>query len=226
LDIVANNVANADTTGFKQTRVLLDTYTTQSKGQPQPMDRINFVVDRATYHDLAQGPILKTGNELDVAISGEGYFSIQAPEGVRYTRGGAFQVNDQGELVNASGYQVLGDGDAAISIPPDATEINIAQDGTISTQNGTVGKLSVVSFENASALEEAGQGLYKSNSAATPVESGVRIAQGMLEKSNVQPVLEIAQMMEIVRNYAQTQRMLDQEHERIRNAIAKLGRVA
>src|SRR5258708_4928268 len=126
IDVVANNVANASTTGFKREGIAFDTLLSQStSGQP-----VSFVVDRSTYRDASTGPIQATGNQLDLAIEGPGYFQVRGLDGAstNYTRGGAFQVNNEGQIVTLSGQPVLSDGGQPITLPDTVTQINISGD--------------------------------------------------------------------------------------------------
>lgn len=228
IDVVANNVANANTTGFKRIGIEFDTLV----AQPQIGQRINFVVDRATYRDPSNGPIQPTGNQLDLAISGPGYFQVQTPEGTRYTRGGSLQLDQLGQISTLSGHPVLGDGGQPISIPDTATDINISSDGyiTAKTDNGTAlaefGKVAIVKFDNEQLMQPQGAGLYATSQTATPASpaTGSAIVQGAVEQSNVQPVTEITQMIKIMRSYEQTAALIRQEEQRQSDAINKLSR--
>jgi flagellar basal-body rod protein FlgF len=221
MDVIANNVANSNTTGFKAERVLFENFLVE----PNQETAINFVYDKAMYRDTTQGAMAKTGNDLDVAINGDGYFAVNTDKGTRYTRSGSFMLNEQGEIVTANGERIAGEGGQVLVIPREANEVRIASDGTVSTNVGQVGRLEVLRFQNEQSLQEVGNGLYTSRETPTPAGSSATLAQGMIERSNISPVQEMTRMMEITRAYQQTQRMMDQEHERIRNAIQKLGRV-
>ena len=124
LDVIANNIANINTAGFKADGSVFEEYvspTARADNFLAPDRRVSFVNDRATWIDLSQGPLEKTNNPLDVAINGGGFFAVQTPQGERYTRNGAFQINNVGELVTAEGYQVLGES-GPISVPPAPTK--------------------------------------------------------------------------------------------------------
>jgi flagellar basal-body rod protein FlgF len=225
MDVVANNVANVSTTGFKREGILFDTLLSQ----PEPDQPIQFVVDRATYRDMANGPIDPTGNPLDLAIQGAGYFPIQTPTGTKYTRSGSFQISPDGNIVTLSGDELLGDGDQPITIPSTASEINISGDGYITAKvdNGTsladLGKLKLVKFDNPQAMQSVGGGLYATDQDPQADEES-SVMQGALEQSNVSAVTEITQMIEIMRSYEQTVNLIGQENTRIDDAIAKLSK--
>jgi flagellar basal-body rod protein FlgF len=226
IDVVANNVANASTTGFKREGIEFDSLLTSPTPGKKP---ISFVIDRATYRDTANGPIVPTGNPLDLAIQGPGYFEVQQPNGsTAYTRAGSFQLNADGEIVTLSGLRVLGDGGQAITLPSTVSEINVSGDGFITarTDNGKdlaqLGKLPVVTFDNEQQLQSAGNGLYTTGQTPTPATNSA-IVEGSLEQSNVQPVIEITNMIRIMRTYEQVTNMISMENARHSAAIDKLS---
>lgn len=225
LDVVANNIANVNTTGYKRQEVQFETLV----NRPTPSEQINFGTDRGTLRNTAQGPLLTTGNPLDVAIQGEGYFPIQTQTGMRYTRGGSFVLNGEGEIVTPTGDKLLGDGDQPITVPDDARDITISADGTISAKSGTgkdvtqLGKLKIVKFSREQDLQITGNNLYSASETPQPATDSV-LVQGMVEQSNVQSVNEITNMISILRNYQHVMRMLDQEHQRMTTAINRLSK--
>jgi flagellar basal-body rod protein FlgF len=227
MDIVANNIANVSTTGFKREAIQFDTLLSQ----PAPGETLDFVIDRATYRDSSGGPVTPTGNPLDLAIQGKGYFPVQTPAGIRYTRSGSFQLNPDGQIVTLSGYPVLGQGNQPITIPSTTTQLNIASDGDVTARvdNGVdlleVGQLEVVKFDNEQGMVQEGQGLYSTAAQAQPADDS-SIVEGALESSNVQPVSEITNMIQIMRSYEQTVNMIGQENQRLDNAIDKLAKTS
>jgi flagellar basal-body rod protein FlgF len=225
MDVVANNVANASTTGFKREGIEFDALLSS----PSPdKPALHFVVDRATYRDTSSGPITTTNNPLDIAIHGSGYFQVQQPDGsMAYTRAGSFQLNPDGQIVTLSGLPLMGDGGQAITLPNTVSELNISGDGFITarTDNGKdlaqLGKLSVVQFDNDQQMQSAGNGLYTtSQSPQTATNSS--FVQGAVEQSNVQPVTEITTMIRIMRSYEQVTNMISMENARHSNALDKL----
>jgi flagellar basal-body rod protein FlgF len=162
LDVIANNIANINTSGFKSESMMFEQYldpTARHEYFPGGDRRISFVMDRATIQDFSQGPLQRTDAPLDVALDGQGFFSVQTPNGERYVRGGNFHLNAQGQLVTASGMPVLGQG-GPVTFEPNDVNITIAADGTVSTQNGERGKLRVVRFANTHQLVKQGEGLW------------------------------------------------------------------
>lgn len=225
LDVVANNIANSSTTGFKRQGVQFETYISR----PSFKQSTSFVYDRATFRDTTPGTIKSTGNPLDLAIQGDGYFQIQTPQGVQYTRAGAFRTDNQGQIVTSGGLPVLSDAGQPISLSEDASDITISGDGTITAQIGTatsraqLGRIGVVQFENDQALEPTEANLLTTNQTPTPVTESV-IAQGSIEDSNVKPVLEMTNLIQIQRAYERAASLISQENSRLTSAIEKLAR--
>lgn len=221
IEVTANNIANMSTPGYKTQGILFLDYVTQPKdGQP-----INQSYDFATYRDLSVGSQLPTSNPLDMAISGDGYFAIQTKDGVRYTRDGSFTMNAERQVVNAQGNALLDDGGSPIVIPLEVNNISISSDGVISGETGTIGRVSLVNFANQQMMKKEGDNLYSAGGQPeTPVENR-RVAQGLVEASNVNPVVEMNRMVELMRLFQATQKMLDNDHDRIRGSIQKLTSV-
>ncbi len=217
---VGDNKANTNTTGFKAQQMLLQTH----QLQPTFKEELNFVVDRATVRDAATGPMVRTGNELDFALQGAGYFGIRAAEGVRYTRNGSFTMNSDGELVNQDGLPVLSSDGQSITIPAEAEEISLDASGRLLADGNEVGRLQVKTFPNEQAMIEVGNGLYDTKQAGEDA-TDTRVVQGAVEQSNVKAVVEMIRVNEAVRAYQQTATLLQSEHDRLRNAIRSLGRV-
>jgi flagellar basal-body rod protein FlgF len=227
MDVIANNLANVSTPGFKREAAKFEEYVAMmrpaegQKGQ-QP---VSFVKDAGVTRDSSQGNVELTGARYDLAIAGKGYFAVQTPQGLRYTRDGHFSLDANGNLVTSQGYQVQGDG-GAITITPNDGDINIAPDGTISSVvNGVgnqLGKLKVVDFADDSQLIKQGSNLYSTSQAPTQ-PAVVNLRQGALEGSNVQPVLEISHMIEVMRAYEATANLSKSQEDMMRQAIERLG---
>lgn len=221
MEVTANNMANMNTPGFKSQNILFKEYL----NKPQENgERISQVEDVGTYRDLAQGTLSQTANKLDFAIQGEGYFTIQTANGTKYTRDGSFRLNERREIVTQAGDQVMGDGGALV-LPEGSVYISGVENGTISTEKGTVGKLKIVTFDNPQMVVPVGGNLYDGSKAREQAIDNPKVAQGMLENSNVQPILEMNKMIEILRLYQSAQNMLMTDHERQRGAIQRLTRV-
>ena len=229
MDVIANNIANVSTPGFKRDSAKFEEYVAMmrpAEGQ-KGMQPVSFVKDAGVTRDTGQGNIEQTGATYDLAISGKGYFAVQTPAGLRYTRDGHFSLDGGGNLVTSQGYQVQGDG-GAITIAPTDGEINIAPDGMISSVvNGVgnqLGKIKVVDFADDTLLTKQGSSLYSTGQ--TPnTPATVNIRQGALEASNVQPVIEISKMLEVQRAYEATANLSKSEEDMMRQAIDRLGQV-
>lgn len=235
LDVVANNIANINTTGFKGDSAVFEEFISPSAradGANRNDSRVSFVRDRATWLDLSQGTIQRTGNALDVAIDGRGFLAVQTPNGERYTRNGAMQVNEKGELVTADGFQVLGESGPIVMQPKDR-DINISPDGTISVREGNNaktesqrGKLRMVGFDKPGQLQKDGSGTFSApQNVVAQADTKSRIVQGAVEKSNVRAVIEMTRMIEVTRSYTQVATMLSQQADLQRSAIEKLAEV-
>jgi flagellar basal-body rod protein FlgF len=231
LDVVANNIANVNTAGFKADQSLFEEYLQSGAHEDnfKPSDRrVSYVQDRGTYRDFSQGPAEQTKNPLDVAITGNAFLVVQTAAGERYTRDGGLQMNSQGQLVTASGNPVLGTSGPIVFQPTDH-DINVSPDGTVTVVEGNGrtdslrGKLRLVSFIDAQKLLKEGSNLYSGEGAAPDLKSQVQ--QGYIEKSNVNGVAEMSRMIEITRAYTQIATMLQQESDLHKSAIEKLADV-
>jgi flagellar basal-body rod protein FlgF len=222
LDVVANNLANASTPAYKAERVLFAEFLNRQGGNGQ---KVSFVQDFGASRDAKQGALTNTGNKLDLALQGDGYLQVQTPLGVRYTRNGRFQLDSTGQIVNAQGYAVLGDGNAPVIVPTDAKDITVTRDGTVTTNLGEAGRIAVAAFADERALSPVSGGLYVTDAKPTKAEK-TEVLQGMVEESNVQPIIEMTRMMQISRNFGFAKDLGDGESDRARNAIDKLGKVA
>lgn len=233
--VIANNVANMNTTGYKADKPLFEEFLMPEAraNDFQGRDRlISFVQDRATWHDFAQGPVEQTNNPLDIALDGDAFLVVQTPAGERYTRNGALQLNAQGQLVTNDGYAVLGE-NGPISFQPQDQAITIARDGTVTVREGentqadaARGKIRIVAFDAPQLLQKQGASLFSAPAgvAAQPAPlAGLR--QGMIEKSNVNAVVEMGRMIEVMRTYQSVATMLQQQGDLRRTAIERLAEV-
>jgi len=234
LDVVANNIANLNTTGYKADNVVFHEHLmpVARANQFRGADRqLSFVQDRATWLDLAQGPVQQTGNPLDIAVSDNAFLTVQTPRGERYTRNGALQINSAGQLVTSEGLQVLGQ-NGPIVFQPNDRNVAISTDGTISVREGQNttdslrGKLQLASFAQPQRLQKDGTSTYMTppGMQADPAPQA-RIVQGAIEKSNVHGVTEMTRMIEVTRTYTQLASMLQQQSDMRRAAIEKLAEV-
>jgi flagellar basal-body rod protein FlgG len=222
LQVVSHNLANANTTGFKKGRAVFEDLlyqnakqvggqTSQQTRSPTGVHVGTGVRVVATDKNFAQGTLAQTGNALDVAINGRGFFQVRTPDGnLNYTRDGSLQVNEQGQLVTSSGYLI----EPAISVPEDSLGITIGADGVVSAKQpgqatpAQIGQLQLADFINARGLEPIGENLYAESAASGTPQTGNpnlgglgSLSQGALESSNVNVVEELVNMIETQRAY-------------------------
>jgi flagellar basal-body rod protein FlgF len=233
IDVVANNVANVNTVGFKADRSLFEEYLSAGAHEDNFVGRdrrVSFVEDRGTYRDFSQGGFEQTKNPLDIAVSGSGFLTVQTAAGERYTRDGGLQINNVGQLVTAAGDPVVGTGGPIVFQPTDH-DINIAPDGTISVLEGSGrtdsirGKLRLASFTDAQKMLKEGSNLYSAGEAAPQPDTKSVVQQGFIEKSNVSGVAEMSTMIEVTRAYTQIANLLQTQSDLHKSAIEKLADV-
>ena len=224
MDVIANNMANMNTAGFKSDELKFEEYlipVASDQGfQGQDKD-VKFVIDPHMVRNLSQGAQRQTGRELDVALGGDGWLVVKAPQGERYTRNGQLHLNGEGTLVTTEGYPVQGQG-GDITFEPGESGIVIGKDGTISTSKGSKDQLRLVEFQNPQAMKKEGNSLYLSDEA--PGENrNTTITQGAYETSNVQSMQQMTEMVETVRAYTAVSKMLQATDETKGKAIQQLG---
>jgi flagellar basal-body rod protein FlgF len=212
---IANNIANAGTTGYRAEHTLFE----QALARPGDPEPASFVQDVGLYRDTRPGAVTQTGNQFDLAINGEGYLSFQTPAGERYGRAGHLQPDATGRLTDAAGNPVLDDGGQPVMLPDGEQQITIAADGTISAGAGQFARLQLVTFEDGD-LVRVGGGLSRRQAVPRPANGGV--VQGALEESNVAPVLEMTSMLATVRAFQGVQKLIDAQHELDRRAIERM----
>ncbi|SMO69303.1 flagellar hook-basal body complex protein [Paracoccus laeviglucosivorans] len=217
---IANNMANASTTGFRREGLVFSEYMVPLGSDGDTLAMANI---RGRMVDLAQGGMTQTGGDYDMAIDGDGFFMVQTPQGNRLTRAGVFMPNAAGEIVNPDGHPLLDDGQAAIVIPPGTRSLGVGMDGTVSADGQPIGRVGVFASPDPADLRHVAGTLFEAGDAAEPMDDA-KIRQGFLEESNVDPVTEIARMVEVQRAYELGQSFLEQEDQRIRQAITSLTR--
>jgi len=225
LDIVANNIANADTSGFKVEELMQKVNPAEPAYTLQGPRPVKFVGEDGVIRDFGQGALRRTDAPFDLAIEGKGFFQVQSPNGPLYTRDGAFRVDDNGTLVAQNGYPVMDDGGGSVTLDPTLGQVSISQDGTITQGTTRVGKLGVVNFQTLAALQKTGDNFYRNTSNQQPAPAeGSKIRQGMLEGSNVNSILEISKMIEISRAYEQMAKIMDSNTELSKSAVQRMGK--
>lgn len=221
MDLIADNIANVSTSGFKSQLMVISLRE----------DAADATADTTTEHqvhtvrDVREGPMTRTGNPLDLAIQGSGYFAIETAEGVRYTRNGRFALDQDGRLVTPQGHAVLGDDGRPITFTAKETNIVVDTDGTVRADGGEIGTVGIVQFADEQTLYRVSSGLMATEAPPIPAVDA-RILQGVVEESNVVAVLEITRMIETMRTFQSAQKMVESEHERLRRAIQTLTQIS
>lgn len=221
--VTANNIANSGTAGYKEQRVLFSDWLSRQTGTDAPRGggSIAYVQDRATYSDRQQGALTHTGNPFDLAISGDGYFTVTTPQGPRLTRAGRFGLLQDGTVADDVGDALLDTNGHKIQLAPTDTRITVAGDGTISSENGQLGKIGVVSPADPMRLAAEGGAVSRADTPTTAVATP-KIVQGAVEDSNVQPVVELTKMMQDSHNFQFVTEFVQAEQDRHQNAIEKI----
>jgi flagellar basal-body rod protein FlgF len=230
MDVVSNNVANMNTTGFKGDTAIFEEYLMPGASADQfarPDRRLSYVVDRSTWHDMSQGHVQQTGNPLDVAVEGNSFLVVQTPRGERYTRNGALQINATGQLVTSEGFRVLGDA-GPIQFQREDKNVLISRDGIISVPEGQRGKLRLVKFDAPQRLTKDGGSTFAAPQNMQPQQVAPEerhVMQGALERSNVRSIVEMTRMIEVSRAYSSVATMLQNQGDMRRSAVEKLAEV-
>lgn len=237
LDVVANNIANVNTTGFKADGAVFAEYLNPRATADQfasPDRRMSFVQDSMSWHDMSQGTVQQTGGPLDVAIDGDGMLVVQTARGERYTRAGSLQLNNIGEIVTLSGDKVMGE-NGPIVLQATDRDISITKNGTIKVREGqslnsdsTRGKLRLVTFANPQQLRKDGASTFAAPDGVQPTplpDAKAHVMQGAIEKSNVRPVIEMTRMIQLTRAYTEVATMLQQQGELRKNSLQQLSEV-
>ena len=214
MQVVANNIANSATTGFRQEGLVFAEFIRETGDGAS----LSMASAQARTTSMVQGALTKTGGDLDLAIEGEGFFLIETPDGQRMTRAGNFALSAEGDLVTNDGYRVLDAGGAPVFVPPDATGLGISADGTISVGGQPLGQIGLVQPADQIDLVREDGVMFRTEGEIEPVPDG-RVLQGFLEGANVDPVGQIARMIEVQRAYEMGQSFLDAENERILSAL-------
>jgi flagellar basal-body rod protein FlgF len=235
LEVVANNIANINTTGFKADGAVFSEFLTSDARAEQffpPDQRLSFVQDYMTWHDMSHGTVQQTGNPLDIAIDGDGMLVVQTAGGERYTRNGSLQINGTGELVTNTGDRVMGDSGPIVLASTDR-DIVITKDGTIRVREGQSlnsdsarGRLRIVTFADPQRLLKDGSSNFRAPEGLLPQPAvNANVKQGSIEKSNVRSVLEMTRMIQLTRAYTEVATVIQQQNELQRKSIQQLAEV-
>jgi len=220
MQVLANNIANASTTGFRAEGIIFAEHIKKLQGDAPSLSMATAAVQDTVF---VQGGLTQTGGTFDVAIEGDGYFLVEAPQGQRLTRAGSFGPNENGDLVTPDGYSVLDAGGAPVFVPQGVGSVGIGPDGTISADGQPIGQIGLVNPIDPTTLRREGSLLFDAVGGFEPAVDA-RMAQGFLEDSNVNPILEISRMIEVQRAYELGQSFLEKEDARIRGVIESIRR--
>jgi flagellar basal-body rod protein FlgF len=224
LDVTASNLANTNTPGYRAERMLFSDWLARepSAGAPPGGQSISYTQDRATYRDREAGPLRHTSNSLDVAIGAQvGYFTVATSKGPRLTRAGHFELDPTGAIVDEAGEGLLDANGRPLRVTPADTQLKIAGDGTLSSENGVIGRVGVVQPADENQLQAEGGRNFSTTGPTTPV-ARPRLIQGALEDSNVQPITELNKMMTDLREFQFTTQIIQGESDRQSGAIDKI----
>ncbi|MCC5987769.1 MAG: flagellar hook-basal body complex protein [Pararhodobacter sp.] len=219
MQVLAHNVANLSTTGYRREGVVFSEFVRRLEGSEETL---SMAAGNARQTFLDQGGLTRTGGSLDLAIEGDGFFLIETPAGERLTRAGHFLRNEAGEMVTPDGHRLLDAGGAPIFVPADAGPVGIAGDGTVSVGGEPLAQIGLVRPEDPAQLRREGGNLLQSTGELLPAENAL-LHQGFLEESNVNPMTEMARLIAVQRAYEAGQSFLEREDERIRAVIRTLG---
>ncbi|MFD1160365.1 flagellar hook-basal body complex protein [Roseovarius aestuarii] len=214
MQVVANNIANSATTGYRQEGLVFAEFVRGTGDGPS----LSMASAHVRHTSSLQGALTQTGGNLDLAVEGRGYFLIETPAGQRLTRAGNFALSAAGDLVTNDGFRVLDAGGAPVFVPPDATDLGISPDGTVSAGGRPLSQIGLVQPADPMDLIREDGVMFRTEGALEPVEGG-RILQGFLEGANVDPVSQIARMIEVQRAYEMGASFLDAENKRMLSAL-------
>lgn len=221
MEVVSNNMANVTTAGFRSNLMLLS----ESVSRPSPSQIYSFVSDLATIRDTRGGAFKKTGDPFHAYLNGKGYFAVQTPNGVRYTRSGMFTMDGSRQVVTAQGYPVLDINNGTITVPENVKNLVLSKDGTFSEGSLVIGQLGRFSFADDQALKDEQDSLFSTTQAPIADEDTQTIQYGY-EASNVSSVQEMTKLMSIYRSYQQAQSYLEKHSKMLSDSVQQLIKLA
>ena len=207
IDMIADNIANEGNYGNKEKQIIFSEFL----GARNAKDAPSYLNDIATVRKLAPGPLERTGDKFHLALQGQGYFAIQTPNGINYTRSGAFMLDNNNRLIDPFGNPVLSMDGGEIAIPVESQDIQVASDGTINDENGIIARVGVFGFQNEQMMQEIGNNYLQTDEAAVPLEADALVFAGALEKSNGNPVKNVSSLLDATRLYTVNQRIIEEQ---------------
>lgn len=227
MDVIANNIANASTIGYRGEHLLFQEYLART-GSIGQREKTSFVQDIGSIRDTKDGPLTVTNNELDLALRGQGYMVVGNPGQELFSRTGIFHLDSNRQVVSSDGYPLLQENGQPLVLPQGQGPVTIAGDGVVSTttlESGRteIGRIRLVRFASEQAMRSAGSGLYATDQQPLPATE-VQVTQGALEGSNIQPVMELTRMIQMNQSYSSIQNMLDAENTRMRDTVDRIAK--
>jgi len=221
MEIIANNIANQSTIAFRSERPQFQEYLMDSSNG----SKVSYVLDKGVIRNTKEGAFTPTSSARDLSISGKGYFTIQTEAGLRYTRNGHFRLNENSELTTMAGGQVMSTDNQPIVLDQTLGDFTVSRDGSITVGEGDVAKIKIVTFGNEQAMKKTFAGMYNTQERPTEAEDA-EIVQFMLESSNVEPIMEMTNMIQVHRAYADSNKLNQTDHDIQSKMINKLGAAA
>lgn len=216
LDVASNNIANANTTGFRADRLRFEEALSKATGNPVAGPALRYATVGGLQSDTSSGSLRETGNPLDVGIEGEGWFVVQSEQGVRYTRNGSFVRDGDGTLTTRDGLPVLGttalgnEAPRPILIPPNTKVIRVLEDGSLEADGAPIARLSLVRFQQDAQLTKEGENLFVANQIPVPVDlDELLMQQGFIETSNINPIAGLTELITVNRSFDALQKTID-----------------
>jgi flagellar basal-body rod protein FlgF len=224
IDVIAGNIANANTPGYRAERTVFADYieAQQRTHSPPGGKQIYYTQDRATYREQTEGAISHTGNPLDLALTGSGFFTVQTQAGPRLTRAGRFSLQADGSITDSAGNALLDTAGQPMKISPADTVLTVSGDGALSSENGPIGRIGVAVPADPNKLTAEGSRLFRADSPVTQAAKPA-VVQGAVEDSNVQPVTELVNMMASERDFQFVTQYVEAEGQRQQSAIDKIA---
>jgi flagellar basal-body rod protein FlgF len=224
MDVIAGNLANISTPAYRAERVVFADWLLREPGEAEPRGGrvLAFTQTRATYRDRGRGALTQTGNPLDLAITGDGWFTVQTPNGTRLTRAGRFTLQQDGSITDGDGHALLDVNGQPMKLSTADTDLSVKADGTLRSQNGTIGQIAVVAPNDPNRMTAEGGRLFRADTPTTPVPQP-KIMQGAVEDSNVQPIGEIVRMISTERDFQFVTQFVEAEGQRRQSAIDKIA---
>ncbi len=218
LSITANNMSNANTSGFKRDIQIMSSYTSKDK-----IDNLKMPDDIASIPDFTAGSLKQTNNPFNIAINGDGFFMIETQNGISYSRNGNFLINNEGILIDQQGNYVLSDGGDQIVIPLQNSNVFINKNGNIYSSNELIGVIGVYNFSDLKFLRKSGNGYF--NTALEPIPSeNFQLLQGFLEESNSKPILETTKLIDLQKKFSMSSNLISDVYTMQRNSFRLISK--